>query len=335
MVKEVKRGRIFWMILPFILIFILANIAFGPVYVPVLDVFKALLGMHVPSTYKIIVLQLRLPRILLGLGVGAALSMTGNTFQAMLKNPLADPYILGVSSGAAFGAILANVIAQLYYPYFVFYMWIFAFAFGLLATAITYFVSRRGGKLPTTELILSGVIVNLMFGAGVTFLIVYGWRDVQITSFWLLGSLSGAGWHDVILVGLVSIATGVFFTSISKYLNAMVAGEEEAMFLGVNVELLKLLIFVVGTLVTAVAVSTSGIIGFVGLIMPHISRRIFGADHRISMPASAILGGTFLVACDTVARTAFTPAEMPIGTITALIGAPIFIYILRRRIQNV
>ncbi len=302
MVKD-KRGRLFWAILPLILLFILANIAFGPVYIPVIEVFKALLGMKVPSTDKIIVLQLRLPRILLGLGVGAALSVTGNAFQAMLKNPLADPYILGVSSGAAFGAILANVIAQLYYPNFVFYMWIFAFVFGLMATAITYFVSRREGRLPTTELILSGVIVNLMFGAGVTFLIVYGWRDVQITSFWLLGSLSGAGWHDVILVGISSV--------------------------------MKLMIFVVGTLVTAIAVSTSGIIGFVGLIMPHMSRRLFGSNHRISMPASAILGGTFLVACDTVARTAFTPAEMPIGTITALIGAPIFIYILRRRSQNV
>ncbi len=123
--------------------------------------------------------------------------------------------------------------------------------------------------------------------------------------------------------------------SISKYLNAMVAGEEEAAYLGVNVEMMKLMIFVVGTLVTAIAVSTSGIIGFVGLIMPHMSRRLFGSDHKISMPASAILGGTFIVACDTVARTAFTPSEMPIGTITALIGAPIFIYILRRRVQNV
>lgn len=334
MVKS-SKGRAFLLALPLIILFILANITFGPVYIPFVEIFKSLIGMKVPYTDKIIILQLRLPRILLGLGVGAALSVTGNAFQAMLKNPLADPYILGVSSGAAFGAILANVIAQLRYPYFVFYMWIFAFIFGLLATVITYFVSKRGGKLPTTELILSGVIVNLMFGSGVTFLIVYGWRDVQITSFWLLGSLSGAGWHDVLLVGVSSIASIIFFTSISKYLNAMVAGEEEAMYLGVNVELIKLLIFAVGTLATAIAVSTSGIIGFVGLIMPHISRRIFGSDHRISIPASAILGGTFLVACDTVARTAFTPAEMPIGTITALIGAPIFIYILRRRVQNV
>lgn len=330
-----SRGRIFWMLLPFILLFVIANIAFGPVYIPLIEVFKSLIGMKVPSTDKIIILQLRLPRILLGLGVGSALSVTGNAFQAMLKNPLADPYILGVSSGAAFGAILANVLAQLYYPNLIFYMWIFAFVFGLMATAITYFVSRRGGKLPATELILSGVIVNLMFGAGVTFLIVYGWRDVQVTSFWLLGSLSGASWHDVILVGISSMASIVFFTSISKFLNAMIAGEEEASYLGVNVEMMKMLIFIIGTLITAIAVSTSGIIGFVGLIMPHMSRRVFGANHRISMPASAILGGTFLVACDTIARTAFTPAEMPIGTITALIGAPIFIYILRRRIQNV
>ncbi|BBJ28588.1 FecCD family ABC transporter permease [Athalassotoga saccharophila] len=330
-----SKSRVFFLTLPFILAFVLVNIAIGPVYVPIVDVFKSLIGMKVPYTDKIIILQLRLPRVLLGLGVGAALSVTGNAFQAMLKNPLADPYILGVSSGAAFGAILANVIAQLYYPYFVFYMWIFAFVFGLLATAITYFVSRRHGKLPPTELILSGVIVNLMFGAGVTFLIVYGWRDVQITSFWLLGSLSGAGWHDVLLVGISSTAAVVFFTAISKYLNAMVAGEEEALYLGVNVEMMKLLIFVIGTLITAIAVSTSGIIGFVGLIIPHISRRLFGSDHRISTPASAIFGGVFLVACDTVARSAFTPAEMPIGTITALIGAPIFIYILRRRVQNV
>ncbi len=332
--KGLNKKRIFWWSLPLIFLFVVANMAFGSVYIPIGDIFKSLFGFKVSRTEWIIITQLRLPRILLGLGVGAALSVTGNSFQAMLKNPLADPYILGVSSGAAFGAILASVMAQLYDPNFIFYVWVMAFVFGLAAAAITYFVARRNGRLPTTELILSGVIVNLMFGAGVTFLIVYGWRDIQVTAFWLLGSLAGASWNAVLAVGIISIAVTIFFTVIGKYLNAMIAGEEEAMYLGVKVERLKMVIFVVGTLTTAIAVSTSGIIGFVGLIMPHMARRLFGADHRISMIASAVFGGAFLVVCDTIARTAFTPAEMPIGTITALVGAPIFIYILRRRTRN-
>ncbi len=326
-----KRGRGFLIALPILTAFVLLNLAFGSVYIPISDIFKSLVGMKVSNVQNVIILQLRLPRILLGLGVGAALASTGNAFQAMMKNPLADPYILGVSSGAAFGAILINVLAQMYNPNLIFYTWIFAFIFGILAAAITYLVARKNGKLPVTELILSGVMVNLLFSAGVTFLIVYGWRNVQMTSFWLLGSLAGSGWNSVILVGVVSTGVSLFFTLIGKYLNAMTAGEEEAIHVGIRVELLKVTVFVVGTFATAVAVSASGIIGFVGLIMPHIARRLFGTDHRISIPASAVLGGVFLVACDSIARTAFTPAEMPIGTITALVGSPIFIYILRRR----
>ena len=329
------KGRAFLIALPFLTIFVVLNLAFGSVYIPIVDIFKSLFGIKVSNTQSLIILQLRLPRILLGLGVGAALSVTGNSFQAMMKNPLADPYILGVSSGAAFGAILANVLAQMYDPNLVFYTWIFAFIFGIAAAMITYLVARKGRRLPVTELILSGVTVNLMFSAGVTFLIVYGWRNVQLTSFWLLGSLAGSGWKSVISVDITAIATTIFFTIIGKYLNAMIAGEEEASYVGVRVETLKIVIFVVGTFATAVAVSASGIIGFVGLIIPHIARMLFGADHRISMPASAVFGGVFLVACDTIARTAFTPSEMPIGTITALIGSPIFIYILRRRAKIV
>ncbi len=330
-----SKGRAFLIALPFLAVFVVLNLAFGSVYIPITDIFKTLIGMKVSNTQSIIIVQLRLPRILLGLGVGAALSITGNSFQAMMKNPLADPYILGVSSGAAFGAILANVLAQMYDPNLVFYTWIFAFISGIIAAMITYIVARKGRRLPVTELILSGVIVNLMFSAGVTFLIVYGWRNVQLTSFWLLGSLAGTGWKSVIFVDTTAIATTLFFTIIGKYLNAMIAGEEEASYVGVRIETLKILIFIVGTFTTAIAVSASGIIGFVGLIIPHIARMLFGADHRISMPASAVLGGAFLVVCDTIARTAFTPSEMPIGTITALIGSPIFIYILRRRAKIV
>jgi iron complex transport system permease protein len=326
-----KKGRAFLLALPVLAAFVLLNLAFGSVYIPFQDILKTLFGMRVSNTQNIIILQLRLPRILLGLGVGAALASTGNAFQAMMKNPLADPYILGVSSGAAFGAIFINVLSQMYNPNLIFYTWIFAFVFGIMAAAMTYLVARKNGKLPVTELILSGVMVNLLFSAGVTFLIVYGWRNVQMTSFWLLGSLAGTSWNSVIFVGVISTSVSAFFTLIGKYLNAMTAGEEEAIHVGVRVELLKLTVFIVGTFATAVAVSASGIIGFVGLIMPHMARRLFGTDHRISMPASAVLGGVFLVVCDSIARAAFTPAEMPIGTITALIGSPVFIYILRRR----
>jgi len=281
---------------------------------------------------KIILLDIRFPRILLGIFSGAVLAVAGNMFQALLRNPLADPYILGVSSGAAFGTVLTialfgvgGVLPAIFYN-----LPAMAFIFALIVAFSTYFIAKKNGKIPVVDLILSGVIMNFLFSAGTTFIIVYGWRNVQHASFWLMGSLSGAMWEKVYSMGVVAVGGVALGMILSNSLNAISLGEEEAMNVGVNVEKLKIFIFIVGTLMTAYTVTATGIVGFVGLIMPHTARLIVGPNHKISIPVSAFLGAIFLTSCDTVARSAFQPSEMPLGTITALVGAPIFIFLLRK-----
>ncbi|MCD6546013.1 MAG: iron ABC transporter permease, partial [Thermotogae bacterium] len=183
-------------------------------------------------------------------------------------------------------------------------------------------------------LILSGVIVNLIFSSATTFVIVFYWRNIANSTFWLMGSLSGVFWDDAIRL-MISSAVGIsILMFFSENLNAMSLGEEEAMYLGVNVERFKLLNFVLGSFLTSVIVSTIGIVGFVGLVVPHIARLLFGANHKISIPTSALIGGVFLVTCDSIARSLFQPTEMPIGIITSFIGAPVFIFILKWRLRS-
>ncbi len=328
------RGRVFLpvLFLLILMVFIIINISIGTINIPFIDVIKALSGGEVEKKYSRIIFDIRIPRVLMGILCGATLSVAGTLFQALLRNPLADPYILGISSGAAFGTVLsiaafgtAGVLTPIFYnlPFM-------AFLFAMISAFSTYFIARKGGKIPVVDLILSGVIMNFLFSAGTTFVIVFGWRNVQHATYWLMGSLSGASWSKVIPMIFVAsggVLTGLMF---SNKLNAISLGEEEAINLGVNVEKLKILIFVVGTLLTAYCVTATGIVGFVGLIMPHTARLIFGPNHKISVPMSALLGGIFLSVCDTIARSVFQPTEMPLGTITALVGAPIFVYLLRR-----
>ena len=333
--KRKGRGLIPFLLMLLLLFFvIILNISIGTVKIPVKELLKLLLtGEAETSVNKMIVFDIRLPRVLLGLFSGALLSVAGNMFQALLRNPLADPYILGVSSGAAFGTVLTialfgagGVLPSLFYniPFM-------AFFFALLVAFSTYFIAKKGGKIPVVDLILSGVIMNFLFSAGTTFIIVFGWRNVQQASFWLMGSLSGATWEKVYSMGAMAVVGTLIGILLSNSLNAISMGEEEALNVGVNVEKLKIFIFVIGTLMTAYTVTATGIVGFVGLIMPHTARLVFGPNHRISLPASAIFGAIFLSTCDTIARTAFQPSEMPLGTITAIIGAPIFLFLLRRK----
>jgi len=330
-----KKGRRILPVLLFVFIllfFVVINISIGTVNIPFTEVLKSLIGAEVDRKYSRIIFDIRLPRVIMGILCGATLSVSGTLFQALLRNPLADPYILGISSGAAFGTVLsiaafstAGVVTPLLYN-----LPLMAFAFALLSAFATYFIARKGGKIPVVDLILAGVIMNFLFNAATTFVIVFGWRNVQHATYWLMGSLSGASWGKITPMLLVSI-TGVFIGLIlSNKLNAISLGEDEAINLGVNVEKIKIVIFLTGTLLTAYCVTATGIVGFVGLIMPHTARLIFGPDHRISVPMSALFGGIFLSICDTIARSVFQPTEMPLGTITALVGAPIFIYLLRR-----
>ena len=299
----------------------------------VLDLGRIAIGRadELPTEYRLIVFDLRLPRILLGILVGAALSVAGASFQALLRNPLADPYVLGVSSGAALGSILALIIA----PGLALVTPLGAFLGAIATIAGVYFLGRREGQLDSTTLLLGGIILASFFSAIILFLMTtLTGRDLRGMAYWLMGDLStpvSAGMQWIFIVGLVAGIGAIYSTSAD--LNLMLTGEREATHLGVNVTRVKLVVYVSASLLTALAVSTSGAIGYVGLLVPHAVRLIFGSDYRLLIPASALCGAIAIVLADTLARTVVSPTELPVGAMTAMVGAPLFIYLLRRGLR--
>ncbi len=284
---------------------------------------------NVSETDKTIIFSIRLPRIIFAGLVGAALSVAGVVFQGLLRNPLADPYILGISGGSAVGAIIAILTGL---NIFLFGIPGMAFMGALITILMVYGIAKTKKEIHSTTLLLAGVIVNAFFSAIIMFLIsTTGERDLHSVMFWLMGDLSLSEWKEIILTGLFLMIGLTVIYSYSRHLNLIVTGEETAMQLGVNVERTKKILLVAASLITGVAVSVSGIIGFVGLIIPHMMRMLLGSDHRLLLPASALFGCSFLIVADTVARTIISPAELPVGVITALCGAPYFIYLLRRK----
>ena len=289
------------------------------------------------SDYGMIVLDIRLPRILLGVVVGASLSVAGASFQALLRNPLADPYVLGVSSGAALGAIVALIaeshlnlspeIAGLITP-------IGAFIGAALTIAAVFFLGRRDGQIDSTTLLLGGIITASFLSAVIMFLMTtLSGNNLRGTAFWLMGDLSTPQPRSLLYflcLGFI-IAAGAIYTTASD-LNLLLAGEKEAMHLGVDVPRVRIVVYIAASILTGLAVAVSGVIGYVGLLVPHVMRLIFGSDHRMLLPASALGGAIALVIADTLARTVASPTELSVGAMTAMAGAPLFIYLLRRSI---
>jgi iron complex transport system permease protein len=288
------------------------------------------------SNYKMIIFDIRLPRIFLGIFVGASLAVAGTSFQALLRNPLADPYVLGVSSGAAVGAIfavmlephlaLAPDVAVLLTP-------LGAFLGALITIAGVYLLGRRDGEIDSTTLLLAGIITASFLNALIMLLLnLISGRDHGGMAFWLMGDLSTplqTNLHWVIRIGFF-LAAGAIYTTASD-LNLLLSGEKEAMHLGVDVPRVRIVVYVAASILTGLAVSVSGAIGYVGLLVPHVMRLIFGSDHRILLPAAAFGGAIAVVLADMLARTVAAPSELPVGAMTALAGAPLFIYLLRRR----
>jgi iron complex transport system permease protein len=286
------------------------------------------------SDYGMIVIDIRLPRILLAIFVGASLSVAGTSFQALLRNPLADPYILGVSSGAAVGAILA-VVAQ---THLALPVWLAtlttplgAFLGALATIAAVYFLGLREGQIDSGTLLLAGVISASFLSAIIIFLMSTLSRDVRGMAFWLMGDLSNSLQPSLRWV----LGAGFFVASVAIYttaadLNLLLAGEKEAMHLGVDVHRVRLVVYIAASILTGLAVSVSGAIGYVGILVPHVMRLLFGSDHRILLPTAAFGGAIAVVAADTLARTVVAPSELPVGAIFAIVGAPLFIYLLRR-----
>ena len=284
-------------------------------------------GIDVPE--NTILFSIRLPRILFAGIVGASLATAGVIFQSLLRNPLADPYILGISGGAAVGAIIGIMIGAGAVPFGISGL---DFLGALVTIILVFGVSGTRTDIQTNTLLLTGVIINAFFSAVILFLVSTSSDDhLHSVIFWLMGDLSFAEGGEVLFTGFFLLAGFLVMILHARSLNLIVTGEETAMQLGVDVEKTKKILFTTASMVTAVAVSMSGTIGFVGLMIPHLLRLILGPDHRRLLPASVLLGASFLVAADTIARTVMAPVELPVGVVTALCGAPYFIYLLRRR----
>jgi len=280
-----------------------------------------------------IVTQVRLSRILLAVLVGACLALAGTGFQGVLRNPLADPYTLGVSSGSSVGASfiilfgLQSAIGMWTIP-------LIAFATGTLTLLGVFWLSRNKGVIHIETLILSGVIIQSFLGAFVSFMVSVSEGVVNQILFWLMGSLAMRSWEHVYML-IPFLAVGFpLLLAYGQSLNLFVLGERHAAHLGIHVERTKLIVLISSTLLTAAAVSVSGVIGFVGLVVPHLIRLLVGPDYRLITPLSAIGGGIFILWADTLARMALTPKEIPLGVVTALLGAPFFAYLLHRRKQK-
>lgn len=281
------------------------------------------------GTTGVILLQVRLPRVLLSLFVGSSLAAVGAALQALLRNPLADPYVLGVSSGAALGASLAMLLGIGTTVLTLSALPLCGFAGGVLSLVIVYRLAASYGRLPVHSLLLAGVVLNAIFSALIMFVtsIMEPNRSAGMMS-WLMGTLTAPAYPALaVLTAYLAMGITVLMRQ-AQVLNLMTLGDESARALGVETERAKKLIYVIAALMTGAVVSVSGMIGFVGMVIPHAVRLMLGADHRLLLPASALAGGMYLMVADTAARTLLAPAEVPVGIITALAGGPFFLYLL-------
>jgi iron complex transport system permease protein len=322
------------MLMIFVVICIV-SLSLGSVHIDLIDVLRSLVNsftgkVSLSSQEELIIFSVRLPRIIFAGVVGASLSLGGVVFQAILRNPLADPYILGISGGSALGAIIGIVIGA-----GSFYLGIPLLAFvGALATVFLVFAVAGSvrGPLSDNSLLLSGVVVNAFFSAAILFFLsIVNSMELHSITFWLMGDLSGASAKEIYVAAFCLIAGFVLLYAQARKLNLIVQGEDTAQQLGVNVERTKQALLIITSLLTAVAVSLAGIIGFVGIMVPHFMRLVFGSDHRLLLPVAALFGASFLIVADTIARVVLAPAELPVGVITALCGAPYFIFLLKRK----
>ena len=308
-----------------LLVFMLCASAIGVTSFSFSEIFTFFGNDTQSSGNGIIFWNLRLPRIILCVLVGAVLSVSGATYQSIFRNPLTDPYILGISSGASLGAAIAILLGLDLYQ---FGIGLSALVVALLTVLLIYKIASIGNRMHTSTLLLTGVCFTFLATAIVSFLMVINQDKMDKIIFWTMGSFATATWNDVLVVLPVALA-GIFVTLLyAKDLNLLLVGSETAKSLGVEVEKVKKILLLFTTLMVAFAVSACGVIGFVGLVVPHCIRLVVGSDNRLVIPYSIFVGGAFLLLCDTLARTLLMPSEIPVGSITALIGAPMFIYLL-------
>jgi iron complex transport system permease protein len=309
-----------------LLLTILSALSLGSITISFVDIIKSFLGSDTESLYSDIIFKIRLPRIILALAVGGGLSAAGAVFQAILMNPLAEPYILGISSGGTFGAVLAMVLGLSFLG-----VQAFAFIGALIVIGIVFLIGKRFGELEPNVMLLSGVMVGAFFSAIILLMVNFLNESLRTAIFWLMGNLSLASGENVYYILGISVFISFVLSINSQKYNILSLGDEQAVHLGLDTKILKTVTYISASLLVGAIVSVSGIIGFVGLIIPHLSRLIFGIDNRIIIPASFFIGSSYLILADTLARYIISPVEIPVGAVTAIIGAPIFIYLLRKR----
>lgn len=328
-----QSSEIFFLILILFAVFVL-SLTLGRIEIDPFLVFKILAGKIFPvqttwsSQIEAVILDIRLPRTIAGILIGAGLSVSGASFQGIFRNPLVSPHILGVAAGAGFGAAIAILLFNQ-----VIIIQILSFAFGLIAVGLTYSISRIYKTTPVLMLVLAGIVVGAFFSAltSITKYVADPMSEMPEIVFWLLGSLNNITKSDLYIVAPFFIICMIILFLIRWRINILSMGEEDAKSLGINTELLKTVIIICATVITAGSVSISGIIGWIGLVIPHIGRLIVGPDNKMLIPVSMLIGGSYLAAVDIIARSALS-SEIPIGIITAIIGAPIFAYLLRKNL---
>ncbi len=339
MVKRLFFWTTFGLVL--LVVSVIVSLSVGSAHIPLHETWRVILqqvpwiGQMIETDWtestEQILLQVRAPRVLLALLVGAALALAGTGFQGVLRNPLAEPYTLGVASGSAVGALVVILLGLQYAWSGSWTIPLAAFLTGLLTLWLVIILSRQQSKLKIETLILAGVVIQAFFGSVVSFLVSISRNSMNEMIFWLMGSLSLKGWSYSFIILPYLVFGFIILLLMGRELNLFSLGERQAMHLGVNIERTKLVVLIICTLLTAAAVSVAGIISFVGLVIPHILRLMVGSDYRILIPLSVIFGAIYVLWADTLSRMLLDPQVIPLGVITSILGAPFFAWLL---IQN-
>ena len=321
--SNINMKKMYISLIFFLIIFSIIALKLGNIEISVRDIFRIFLNKGViDDSIRTIILNVRLPRIIMALLIGMMLASSGTVVQSLFQNPLADPYIIGISASATFGAVLAYVLklSSLYYG-------IFAFICSLLSSFIIFALTGMKGRLNISTLLIMGIAISSLLGAFTSFTMYFIGEDSFKIIMWTMGYLGDATWEKVRILSIPLLISIIYFYSLRHELDALLNGDEEAHSLGVNVEKTKRNLLIVSSLIVAFSVAFSGMIGFVGLIVPHTLRLIVGSSNKKLLPIVTLAGGVFLLFCDTIARKILAPIELPIGIVSSFLGAPFFIYL--------
>ncbi len=328
-----KKKRLFISLVIFTFIIALVSLTVGSASISSFEAIKIIINYFTKvsegNMSEKIIMNIRAPRVLMALFTGAGLAISGVTFQGLFKNPMGDPFVLGVSSGAALGATIGLIFNLEKNNYIL--ITLLAFGGAIVTLMLVYNVARVGNKIPIEILLLSGIAISFLCNSLISLIMILKKEAMDKIIYWTLGSLNTSSYKQVLLIVPIVVLGGLFIYRRYKDLNILSMGEEDAYSLGVEVEKVKKELIIISSLIVAALVSVTGIIGFVGLIIPHIARMIVGSNHRELIPFSFILGALFLVVCDTISRIIIAPGELPVGAVTALLGAPYFMYLLWKK----